>query len=326
MKKFAICFFVASFLFSGCAVNIDWGDKAEEKAPVVPVNTVAPTISGVETPTLTEQLNPVDDYVADTTLIDNYYAFIEQGKLDDAFALKYEGKTSLATFKSWYKDTVTVKLRDMEDLGEHKYRFLADLTNSDESDETYKVTMEVIDGKLKTISSVAVPTKSLRLGTKGNMEYLYLSVKGKEQLIFSYNTLGGRNGEAHIKDYKLFQNDKFVSYKIVSTAEIINYIYSINIGRVVLYVYSPEIFGFTDDEKFFYACEGTGMTNGYVSIYKYEADKMTFYKGLNEGMAIYACGGYNRDRGFFEYTLASVYGDRSTEVVRQYYFAEDQVR
>lgn len=347
MKKFFTAILIILTLTTGCKLTVDPNSTSDStdatETKVVTDNNkvatdhdiVAPIIVGreieIETyesseKTLTERLNTPIEVVSDVGLIEKYYSLIGEGKLEEAYAMKYDTKTTFKTFQGWYVNTASAVVRDIEENPDHKYSFYVDLVNKDKTEETYLVKMEVIDGKLKTNSSVLVPEMSLRLAVKDGIEYLYLDRKGESEIIVTHDTRSIPYEETHIESYKFLQNYKYVSYEILGTAEKTMYIYKISAGKNIFSIFTPGIFGFSNNEKYFYACQGTGMMGGYVSIYKVVGDSINFYKDLGEGMAIWDCGGYNLDKGYFEYTLTPTYGDYSSEkFLRRYYFDKDAV-
>ncbi len=337
MKRITVCFLAVLTVLTGCTVNIDWASEDDESSTKsVPVtektesdvdgdsiksNVAAPTIKGIEEKTLTEQLNTPINIISDIGLIEQYYSLIGEGKLEEAYAMKYDTKTTFKTFQGWYKNTASATVRDIEENPDHKYSFYVDLINKDKTEETYMVKMDVIDGKLKTTSSVAVPEMSLRLAVKDGIEYLYLDRKGQAELIAPNFTNAGTNDENHMTDYKFLQGNKYIAYSVTGTASRTTEVYKISSKQVVVSLTDPSMYGFTDDERFFYACQGAGMMGGYLDIFKVKGDTLSLYKSLEptpgNGM-IADCIGYNKDQGYFEYNLT--YGGFDEAFRTKYYF------
>lgn len=211
-------------------------------------------------------------------LIEKYYGLLEDGKLEDAYAMKFEPKESFKTFKGWYGNVTSANPHDFTKTGDSRYQFLVDL-KEEAGDGRYQVIMEIVEGKLlKTVSS-----KELSSSVNALEEKIYNS--GLKAYV---KALGENSREVH-----LVRNDVDVLvYSIVdedfASIESLNFS---NSGRYLMYrviygyewnsiavydtvglnkvheVFAPQYVGFTSDEKNFYECQGMGMMGGYIKIY-----------------------------------------------------------
>lgn len=210
-------------------------------------------------------------------LIEKYYGLLEDGKLEDAYAMKFEPKESFKTFKGWYGNVTSANPHDFTKTGDSRYQFLVDLKEEGGVESKYQVVMEIIEGKLlKTISSKDITSSkvaeeniyssSLKSYSKkigDNKWEIYLVRNGVEVLVDSMV-----NEEYVSMELLGFSNSgKYLMYRIVNGVDGNSLsVYDTVLLQKVHSVYAPENAGFADDEKYFYECQGMGMMGGYVKI------------------------------------------------------------
>lgn len=291
---------VATLVF-GCVVfGFFYGLKVligDEKSLVVQEaesSVSAPIVKGIKEETAVKEEAESEENVAEEqatepevkkltqdeeiALIEKYYGLLEDGKLEDAYAMKFEPKESLKTFEGWYGNVTSANPHDFTKTGDSRYQFLVDLGEG-AGDGCYQVIMEIVEGKLlKTISS-----KELSSSVNALEEKIYNS--GLKAYV---KALGENSMEIH-----LVRNDVDVlAYSITdedfASIESLNFS---NSGRYLMYrviygyewnsiavydtielkkvheVFAPQYVGFTSDEKNFYECQGMGMMGGYIEIY-----------------------------------------------------------
>ena len=85
------------------------------------------------------------------TVIDLYFNLLKLKSEDDlelAYNLKYSPEYSLEKFKEIYSETKNIEIISQENIANNKYKVLVKI-----DDETYESIFEIIDMKLKTVSS-----------------------------------------------------------------------------------------------------------------------------------------------------------------------------
>jgi hypothetical protein len=211
-------------------------------------------------------------------LIEKYYGFVEDGKLEDAYAMKFEPKESFKTFKGWYGNVTSANSHDFTKTGESRYQFLVDL-KEEAGDGRYQVIMEIVEGKLlKTVSSKELSSSvgaleekiynsSMKAYVKSlgeNSREIHLVRNDVDVLVYSIvdenfasiESLNFSNSGRYLM-YRVIYGDAWNSIAVYDTVEL----------KKVHEVFAPQYVGFTSDEKNFYECEGMGMLSGYIKIY-----------------------------------------------------------
>lgn len=210
-------------------------------------------------------------------LIEEYYGLLEDGKLEDAYAMKFEPKESFKKFEGWYGNITSANPHDFTKTGDSRYQFTVELKEEGGVEGRYQVVMEIIEGKLlKTISSNEIYSSgtmeeniyssSLKSYSKkigDNKWEIYLVRNGVEVLV---DTMVD---EEFVSMELLGFSDsgKYLMYRIVNGHDGNSLsVYDTVLLQKVHSVYAPENGGFTKDEKYFYECQGIGMMGGYVKI------------------------------------------------------------
>ena len=271
-----------------------------------------------------EEEEEPEEEISDVELIELYYSNITDGDLEGAYALKDSPKP-YDTFYGWYKTTKSAVPDDFEKLSEHKYRFMVHLHEGGTNEEKYSVTMEVKDGLLDTISSVQTWNnyKSTAYIEKSgdNTEKLYVTKNGEEKLVTTIEADYSATGSHHSinEKFEFLVSDKYLVYRLNGYEWMSYYIYDIDAGKSVHYFNTASKYGFTDDGKYFYQCQGSGMHTGYVKVYN--ASDFSLHKNLNSpgsGALVYWCYDYNSSQNTYKYSLG--FDGFSKESVRFYDF------
>lgn len=266
----------------------------------------------------------VDRPVSDEELIKRYYRNLQDQKLENAYALKYDTeKVSFDKFKGWYGNVEIAEVSDFADKGNSKYQFAVYLKEKNGVEEKYLVNMEVIDGLLKTTSSqktwdnYSPEAFTKKVNGKTN---LYVRLGNTEKLVKEFDDINSDDlKKLVLKEYKVV-GDKYVTYNAIAWESVVIGVFDINVGKEV-YTFGggTEDYGFSKDLKYFYQCGGTGMHGGEMKIYSvpsFVINKDLYPTGQN-GM-MHTCHGYNSINNSYIYSVT--FDGWTTENIRTYYF------
>lgn len=304
----------------------------------------APIIKGIEEEAVGEEAEVVAEGEEQATepevkkltqteeiaLIEKYYGLLEDGELEDAYAMKFEPKESFSKFKSWYGNVTSANPHDFTKTGDSRYQFTVELNEERGVEGKYQVVMEIIEGKLlKTVSSKEVSSSSPNLEEKiynselkayvkfmdGNKHELYVSRSGVEVLI---EALALKGDSYSIEGLEFSQSGRYLMYRILSGYEnLVLHVYDTIELDEVYSVFAPSEHGFTNDEQYFYACQGTGMMAGYIEIFN--APSFTFKEdltpGSGSGLMVGGCS-YDAGSNLLKYTL---FGNGSYDLIEHVY-------
>lgn len=325
------------------------GAEADEKLFETVVGSLE--IVGEDTavdPSLNEETVPPVEEVAATSsenqdieLIRKYYNFSYK-EYESSYSLKYEPTMSFDEFKKMYSDVIIADLADIKKVGEHRYQFMVDLVYNDGKNERFDVTMEVIAGKLKTIStkqvaSVMVDTeakfddnlkayakwddgkRSLQI-VKDGKEVTADSISEKTNAEFAYS-------HPRFIDLSFSESGKYLMYSVTGWEGSTLKVYDVGAGKIVHEVGTAGGYlVITDDEKHLYECEGSGFSGGFIYVYSLPgfALEANLYKDYS---ADYQVGGeckYDAATGTLKYNLIKLNGDPLKEetVWKEYKFKD----
>jgi|GEM_PF-3222172 len=211
-------------------------------------------------------------------LIEKYYGLLGDGKLESAYAMKFEPKEIFKTFKSWYGNVTSANPHDFTKTGDSRYQFTVDLKEKS-GDGRYQVVMEIVEGKLlKTISSKelsssvgALEEKIYNSGLKAyvkstgeNSREIHLVRNDVDVLVYSI----ADEDFASIESLNFSNSGRYLMYRVIYGYEWNSIsVYDTVELKKVHEVFAPQYVGFTSDEKNFYECQGMGMMSGYIEIY-----------------------------------------------------------
>jgi len=310
------------------------GVKEEVEAEEAVVEEVAEEVESETEEVVAEEEEPAVPEVKKLTqdqeiaLVEEYYDLLEDGKLEDAYAMKFEPKESFKKFEGWYGNVISTNPHDFTKTGDSRYQFSVELNEEGGVEGRYQVVMEIIEGKLlKTISSKETYSSSNLEEKVYNSELkAYVKAFGEDsQKIYLV-----RNGVEVLVD-SMF-DEEFVSMELLNFSSSGRYlIYRVIYGyegnflsvydtitlKEVHEAFAASDYGFTKDEKYFYECQGTGMMAGYIEIFNVPSFsfKEDLTPGLSSGLMV---GGCSNDAGsnLLKYTL---FGNGSYDLIDHVY-------
>jgi len=270
---------------------------------------------------VTTQPSLLMNEINDRKIIGDYYSAISFKDYDLAYNLKYAPTMSLDDFKKTYTDFPYVGATHFEKTGPSTYKFKV-MTNPnimgnadgspkpDEKSELYLVEMQVIDGKLKTISSTQVDTDVLEKITQGDTTATLEWNQG------SYEVYVTKNGKKTLLDEYDTQKSMSISLSDLAFSPTGNYlIFSVQdweYGGIVLvdtndathneHMAGADYYGFTTNDKNFYFCSESGMGSGDLKVVTLpNFDTTGDFTAV--GMSISGCGPYDPATRTLHYQL-----------------------
>lgn len=329
MRKISI-FMLVLFIFSACSFF-----EKEVEPEIIPEGAEVNHVTDISFEIVEEDTSVLDiaeednevvlrlDEGMDIELIREYYRNLENGELEEAYAMKFEPSDSYETFLAWYEYTATAVPRDFVELGDHKYEFYVDLAEINKKLGEYKVKMEVKDGLLDTISSVKVSDNysfTPSISHVGDKVELYVN----DNLMAVIDE--SKNLPTEISWYvddsaKVIGNNKYLSYSLGHYESRTIHLVEIATGEEVLMVYGDKENGFSNNNQFYYNCLPSGMAGGGLEIY----DGKTFekFKGINEAKITVSCDGFDSSENRYAFKIG-VNGFDETEDWA-YYFETDSL-
>lgn len=215
----------------------------------------------------------------DIEVIKEYYAKIaHKDELQEAYNMKIDPSVSYSTFEEWYKGWQAITPSKFIRTGENRYEFQVSFLYFDEDvNERYYVIMDVIDNKLKTISSIKITSKQIdesarynqnliaNIGWNNGAKFVELIKNGKTIKIEGAETPTG------IGIFQSFSNPRFVAdgqYLMYDVGEWEYQGYSVYDVQKEKIVFSAagRNGNFTADNKFFYDCSESGLASGAVQV------------------------------------------------------------
>jgi len=211
------------------------------------------------------------------TTIRKYYHNIASGNLQEAYDMYIKKKVSYDEYESWYKNTAMASPSSFQKLGDNKYQFIVDLEDHNTKPTNYRIVMQVKNKKLETLSSEEITSEdviyeNMNAFTKNRLGYNYviLNKNNEEVVIEKASDNYGQNLE-EVKTYdklKFSPNGNYLTYLSSGWEWSHGYVYKINKEEIVLKLPSMYQYGFSNNEKYFYACGGDDMTGNHkANIY-----------------------------------------------------------
>ncbi len=250
----------------------------------------------------------------DHQLIYDYYYNIAIGDLGSAYDLN-EGSETLAQFREWYKDTYNAEVYGLNQLQNGNYEFRVNLYEHNKRPDEYRVVKSVIDGKLKSVSSVQVLSEvkynddlsAMAIKEGSNIKVLVYK-DGKEILVESVETMTGDHlTEGFIRAREVSEFSEDGNY-----LEVIEYgwewssTYLYNVVTEEKLDVNFEFPEFTADSKYIYDCSvgDIGSAAGFKIVKLGNPDEVLVdmtYEDLPEGSYGYKCT-YDAEKALVEAT------------------------
>lgn len=218
------------------------------------------------------------DDLEDLSVISNYY-----GNFGVDLAAAYELKSpvnrpSLDSFKKMYKNVAAAKVSDVLKFDEHRFAFVVTLDELNSSSK-YVVRMAVDNGKLLTISSDLIDFKNLlaeimfddsmyvRVVEKDNWQEVWLYKNGVKSLVYKGKSWDkdGLYGDM-IQNIKFSEDGRYLSIEISNWEQDWIRIYDSVTEKLSEVIMPNELYGFSEDLNFFWACEPNGMSGGGIAL------------------------------------------------------------
>jgi len=158
------------------------------------------------------------------TIIRQYYFYLATQKLSEAYDMYQNKNINFDEFKKWYDQVFNTNIYNIKQTNSNIYTFNVDLFEKNLPIAKYKVTMEVNNNKINTLSSEEILGEEVKFGNltvysrlKSNKnEMVLINQDGKEIVIESADN----DLENKMESTKTFSNPKFSSQGNYLTYEI----------------------------------------------------------------------------------------------------------
>ncbi len=211
-----------------------------------------------------------------------YYALLPASLLERAYHMLENPTVSLQEFIAEYQTLAHADPFLFTRIGTQEYRFYTNLVFKNQSIQSYLMEMRYENGKLTItkeepgtrvlLSKYPVDAQSaVEIWQEGNMENMYLVQNDQRYFIDSmekYNFFQtGYSFSLEFTDVTVSPTGRFIMYTASGWEGFVTRVYDIQKKEKVHEVFTPSVAGFTNDERFFYECQGSGFDSGYVSVY-----------------------------------------------------------
>lgn len=228
-------------------------------------------------------------------IIKKYYSSIGS---KEAYQMKVKSSMTLESFQKMYKDQIA-QIDSIKNIGKNRYELKVRVINQVTAKrELYKVRLEIVNNKIKTISSNLVHYDKSQLIVAGNKkayvewkdgsQFLILENQGKriaiEKFVLNPRKIGIGDPYFDLKNLKFSSKGSFIQYTSVGWGGI-EKLYDIKKNKIV-YSTTADIF-ITKDEKYFVACAEDGMTEGEVKVFALK--NFNKVRDLEQGNGITEC-------------------------------------
>lgn len=249
------------------------------------------------------------------TIIRKYYWLIAGGKLDQSYAMYSQKPADFAKYQEWYKNAMKADPRDFKNKGDNNYEFYVDYQEYNNTPTIYHVTMQIVNGQLKTVASEEITSEIVSFGpytafTKniGDQNYIILTENGKEIIIDKAGNDFEKQGIGQVKifnDPKFSPSGRYLKYIVGGWEWSGTFIYDVKDKRQVASMDGPEKFGFTEGDKYVYGCMSPGMGGGTGIVFSLPDGKKVFdvynQKGLDQ-YTNFDCE-YVKNKNYITFTL-----------------------
>ncbi len=220
------------------------------------------------------------------TTIRKYYWLIAGGQIDQAYAMHSQKPVDFTKYQEWYKDVVKADPRDFKKTDSTAYEFYVDYQEHNNTATLYHVTMQVVDGQLKTIASEEITSEIVSSGSHtafaksiGDQNYMVLTENGSEIIIDkAENDFYKQNiGRVRIfSDPEFSPSGRYLKYVVYGWEWSGTFIYDVTKKRPVADMDGPETFGFTKGDTYAYGCMSPGMGGGVGAVFSLPDGKKVF--------------------------------------------------
>ncbi|MEI7891060.1 MAG: hypothetical protein WCI36_03760 [bacterium] len=212
------------------------------------------------------------------TAIRKYYWLISTGKLQDAYAMYASNKISFDTFQQWYGNVFFAKPSDFKKITGNQYEFSVQYQESNADPTQYDVVMNVVGGKIETMSSREILSEPSIFGNtkvsavkRNNKNYVVLEKDGSEtiidQAVAEYDKDYKNIGEVRFfSNVKFSPRGNFVIYNVGAWEWGGTSVYDIAKKKIVFTQGAAREVTFTDDEKNVFTCAASAFDGTFDGI------------------------------------------------------------
>lgn len=236
---------------------------------------------------------------------------------EKAFAMKADEGMTLDAFKRLYpRDAASYHILQFSRVAAHVYDFYVWTTFTPAErvpSGLYHVKMEVVGGKLKTHSAdpadnlVKEEVKyddslSARLVWSGGEFKIFTVKNGTETLAFQSDA-----SESIVKNLNFSQSGNYLTFEIIGWEYGGVYVYDVVNKKLGERSYDGiQLYGFADQEKYFYFCSESGMSSGMAFVLNMPGFVMR--RDLQADSAVGTCDGFDPVKNVLTYSLLTETG------------------
>jgi|GEM_PF-2157022 len=218
-------------------------------------------------------LNVLPGESSDIATIKKYYYAISMGNMKNAYEMYNDAKIDFKEYEKWYGSVLAANPVDFEDLGGGKYQFYVRYQDKNSEPETYRVVMQVKNNKLYPVSSEKIADNKTKFGEMSaytserlGKSYLMLATKSQESVLDQ--GAGDIMSGTVISDGRLEFSPKgsYLAAQIFGWEWFGANVYDIKSGKIAETLSMPSGYGFTPDEKYFYACAAAPFSGDFYAI------------------------------------------------------------
>jgi len=278
-------------------------------------------------PVIQKEFKPVTGENQDLTTIRQYYYYLANSQLQPAFDMHSE-QLDFTKFQNQYKDVIKAEPRDFVDKGNGQYEFYVDYQENNNEPTVYHVVMEVSGGKIKTIVSEEITTSIISSGKykayakiAGDKSYMVV-LDGDKEIIADQGVANYNDDISNMLDVKKFgrpefsEDSRYLYYEMYGWEWAISYVFDIENSKQVVQVEGSQNHGFTQNQKYFYACSDPGMSSGSGVVVSLPEGKIVYnllQDSRTEGYGAYGCS-YKPGDNFVTFELTNYYAQEGKPV------------
>ena len=205
--------------------------------------------------------------MGDKDVINTYFQLINEQKIAEAHAMRYEKDITIETFKGWYDTVASVAINNMQEGEEHEYHFSVTQSSTTPSkpQEFYRVTMRVHENSEVEVISLEkdfdiyndlyVGVRTTNAGSK-----LFLIKNGVESAIVLGEQGNVIRPEENVTFFapRFVHQGKYVLYGVSGWEFGANVVYDVSAQKEIARFDGADL-QFDPQEKYAFACTGAGM-------------------------------------------------------------------